>query len=588
MRPSPLLIRAAVVMAAWTALPAWAAQEAPQAVSLSAIVACLVALLVVLAGARWAADRAYAASHAHHDEIDRNGRRSGLALTGAYLSAAAFLGIPALISAQGDDALILLAGIVAGWPLLALLLAERLHNLSVLTFADALAWRLQHPALRVLLAISAVIICLIYLVAQIVGAGQIVGLLFGFEYWLAVVIVGGMMMAYTLMCGRIAVTWLQIVKAIFLLLCTALLAGLVAWKLGFNADALYAQALELKTALDAGGGEGLLGEISEPGANDARALALNAEKESGFFRSRDPIAIISLGLTLVFGVLGLPHILMRLAHAHGARIARQSALWATVWIGVFAALLCVIGLGIAVLNTETQRMESFVNVSEGGDFSLLFLAYALGDNVLMGIIAAAALIALLAVATGLGHAAANAVAHDLYATTLMRGRTKATNERKIARLTIVLLFIFAILLGIACAGCSIAAIVALALAIAASANAPALLMAMFWKGCTSRGAIAGCACGLCAALLLTLFSPFVWEKILHLGEAPFAYALPTLFAMSAAFLGVWIFSLVDRSPRAKWERAHWAEQQFRAAVDLGAQPMFQESEGSDQESKPEI
>ncbi|MDR3054830.1 MAG: cation acetate symporter [Zoogloeaceae bacterium] len=566
-------MRLAVAAAAWTALPAWAAEER-QPASLTTIAACLVALLVVLFGARFAADRGYAASHAHEDEIDRNGKRGGLALTGAYLSAAAFLGIPALISAHGYEALILLAGLVAGWPLLALLLSDRVHNLSVLTFADAIAWRLQHPALRVLLAISALMVCLIYLIAQMVGAGQIVSLLFGFEYWLAVVIAGGMMMAYTLMCGRIAVTWLQIVKAIFLLVCTALLAGLVAWKLGFSANALYEQALELKTTLDSGSSEPLFGEIMGIGTGDVEMLMLNTDEATDFFRSRDPIAILSLGLTLVFGALGLPHLLMRFAYARSARIARQSALWATVWIGVFAALLAIIGMGIVVLNTKTHFMETFVNLSDGGDFSLLFLAYALGDNALMGIVAATALVALLAVTAGLGHAAATAVAHDLYATTLMQGQAKPANERRIARQTIVSLFVLAILLGIACAGHSIAALVTLALVIAASANTPVLLMAMFWKGCTSRGAIAGGICGLFSALLLTLFSPFVWEKILRQDHALFAYALPTLFSMSAAFLGVWIFSLTDQSPRAKWERGTWKDQQFRAALGLGEAPIF--------------
>ncbi|MDR1887981.1 MAG: cation acetate symporter [Zoogloeaceae bacterium] len=564
---------------AWMAIPVWAETQERQPASLSAIAACVVTLLIVLAAARWAAEHAYAASYAHTDEIDRTGRRGGLALCGAYLSAAAFLGIPALISAHGYDVLILLAGLVAGWPLLALLLAERLHNLSVLTFADAPAWRLQRPALRVLLAVNTLIVCLIYLVAQMVGAGQIVSLLFGFEYWLAVVIVGGVMLAYALICGRIALTWLQIVKAIFLLACTALLAGLVVWKLGFSADTLYAQALELKTALDSGGGEDLFGEVMATGKNDMQALAPNTSAHTDFFHARDPVSILSLGLTLIFGVLGLPHLLMRFAQARNARIARQSALWATVWIGVFAVLLCIVGLGIVTLDTKTHFMDAFMHLSDSNELSLLFLAYALGDHILMGIIAAAALVTLLAVTAGLGHAAATAVAHDLYATTFMQGRTKPASERKITRQTITLFFMLAILLGIACAGHSLVALVTLALAIAASANAPVLLMVMFWKGCTSRGAVAGGLCGLFSALLLILFSPPVWENILHQERALFAYALPTLFSMSAAFLGVWIFSLTDRSPRARWERAAWPDQQFRAALDLGEPPVF--TEGGD-------
>jgi cation/acetate symporter len=546
-RLSCFALRLGTAAWAWAATPAWAAEQGRQLASLSAIAACVVVLLVVLSGARWAADRAYAASHAHAPDIDRNGLSGGFALTGAYLSAAAFLGIPALMSAQGYDALILLAGLVAGWPLLAFLLAERLHNLSVLTFADATGWRLQHPALRVLLAISTLIICLIYLVAQIVGAGQIVSLLFGFEYWLAVVIVGGAMMAYTLACGRIALTWLQIVKAIFLLVCAVFLAGLAVWKLGVGADTLYAQAFELGNA------------------------------QADFFRARDPVAIVSLGLTLVFGALGLPHVLMRFAQASSARVARQSALWASVWIGVFAALLGVAGLGVVVFNTEARFMDAFVNPMNSGDLSLLFLAYALGDNIFMGIIAAAALIALLTVTAGLGHAAAAAVSHDLYATARMRGRVNPAREHRFARLSVALLFMLAILLGIACAGSGIAALVALALAIAASVNAPVLLMAMFWKGCTSRGAFAGGVCGLCGALLLILGAPFVWEKILRQGDAPFADALPTLFSMSVAFMGVWLFSLADRSPRATWERAAWPAQQFRATLDLGEQPVFTNS-----------
>jgi cation/acetate symporter len=517
---------------------------ARQPAHLAVVAAFFATAFIVLLSARWAAERAHAFLHAHAEISDPNGGWHGFSLSGAHLSAAALLGLPALMLTGGDAAFIWATGLLAGWPLLALLLARKLHNLGMLTFADVLVWRLQGTALRVLAAIGALLLTLLYLTAQIIGAGQLFGALFGLEYWLAVVIVGSLMMATALHCGRVAFTWLAIVKAIVLLLLLTLLAAMSLWIFGVSAATATSEARPFVAASSA-----------------------------GLLLTRTPVEYASLGLTLFFGLSGLPHLLMRFtaASARSARIARQGGLWASVWTGVFVGLLLLIWLGLTHLPEKASIMQN-LSLRDNSNLALLYLAEYLaeymGDGVLMGATAAVLLIALLTVSVGLGHAAAAAVAHDIYACVLRREQVGKARELEFARLGIAFLFLFAMLLGILLAGQSVLFPVALALALAASVHAPILLLSLFWKGCTRRGALIGGAGGLISALALMLFSPPIWVNALGHAVAPFPYALPTLFSMSFAFLLTWLFSLADRGARAQQERADWSRQQSRAETGL--------------------
>ncbi|MDR0736149.1 MAG: hypothetical protein LBF51_04830 [Zoogloeaceae bacterium] len=529
------------VMGSETARAQAAGEEiARHPASLAVIAAFFVVTFVVLIGARWAVERAQAFLYAHSEISDPEGRWHGLSLTGAHLSSAVLLGLPALMLAQKDEAaFIWIAGLLAGWPLLSMSLSERLHHLGMLTFADALVWRRQSRPLRVLAAVSTLLLTVLYLTAQIIGAGQIFGALFGLEYWLAVMMIGSLMMAIALRCGRLALTWLAIIKTIALLLLLALLAALVLWTFGFSAV----------------------------GKSAARPFLAAASAD--FLAMRTPMDRWSLGVTLAFGLMGLPHLLMRFtaASARSARVARQGGLWAGAWTGVLSVLLLIVGLGVAHL-PDTTGVVGALTLRDNNALALLYLAESVGGGALMGATAAVVLIALLAVAVSLGHAAAAAVAHDFYASVLRGGRIGEARELECAHLGITLLFVFAMLLGIACAGQSVVFLVAIALAIAASAHTPMLLLSLFWKGCTRRGAFIGGVCGLISALMLTIFSPPIWVILLGQAVAPFPYALPTLFSMGLALFAAWAFSLADGSARAQQERADWPRQQSRAETGL--------------------
>ncbi|MDR2365144.1 MAG: hypothetical protein LBD68_04715, partial [Zoogloeaceae bacterium] len=360
-------------------------EVARQPASLAVIATFFAAAIIVLFGARWAAERAHVFLYAHVEIRDPNGGWHGFSLSGAHLSAAALLGLPTLMLTQGDAAFLWIAGMLAGWPLLALLLARRLHNLGMLTFTDAIAWRLQGRALRVLAATSALAVTLLYLTAQIIGAGQLLGALFGLEYWLAAMIVGSLMMLTALYCGRVAFTWLAVVKTMALLPLLTLLAALALWTSGFSAAEL----------------------------GEARPFVAAASAD--FLAMRSPVERWSLGLTLFFGLSGLPHLLMRFtaASARSARIARQGGLWAGVWTGIFSGLLLLIWLGLSRLPETASAMQNLA-LRDNSNLALLYLAESMGNGPLMGVTAAVLLIALLTVAVGLGHAAAAAVAHDVY------------------------------------------------------------------------------------------------------------------------------------------------------------------------------
>ncbi len=511
---------------------------------------------------KWAAAKTKSAADFYTAGGGITGFQNGLAIAGDYMSAASFLGISAAVMVGGFDGLIYSIGFLVGWPIVTFLLAERLRNLGKFTFADVAAFRFSQTPVRVFAASGTLVVVAFYLIAQMVGAGQLIKLLFGLEYWLAVVIVGALMMVYVLFGGMTATTWVQIIKACLLLAGASFMAFMVLYNFGFSPEAMFAKAVEIKTALATTAGK-------TPA--EAAAQGFSIMGPGGFIK--DPISAISFGMALMFGTAGLPHILMRFFTVPNAKEARKSVLWATTWIGYFYILTFIIGFGaITFVLTNPAFLDAKGGLLGGGNMAAIHLANAVGGNVFLGFISAVAFATILAVVAGLTLSGASAVSHDLYSTVIKKGRADSAAELRVSRITTIALGVVAVALGIAFEKQNIAFMVSLAFAIAASANFPVLLMSVLWKDCTTRGAVIGGFLGLASSVLLTLVSPAVWEVTLGnpQGSALFPYASPALFSMTIGFAGIWLFSVLDRSPRAAVDRAGFVAQQVRSETGIGA------------------
>jgi cation/acetate symporter len=370
------------------------------------------------------------------------------------------------------------------------------------------------------------------------------------------------MMIYVLFGGMTATTWVQIIKAGLLLAGATFMALAVLWHFGFSPEAMFAKAVEVKTGL---------ARATGMTPDQAAQAGFSIMGPGGFIK--DPISAISFGMALMFGTAGLPHILMRFFTVPDAKQARKSVLWATTWIGYFYVLTFIIGFGaITFVLTDPQFLDAKGALLGGGNMGAVHLAKAVGGNVFLGFISAVAFATILAVVAGLTLSGASAVSHDIYATVLKKGRADSVSELKVSRITTVALGIIAVLLGIAFEKQNIAFMVSLAFAIAASANFPVLLMSVFWKNCTTRGAVIGGFLGLASSVLLTVVSPAVWEATLGnpKGSALFPYASPALFSMAIGFAGIWLFSVLDRSRRASQDRSGFPAQQVRSETGIGA------------------
>jgi len=511
---------------------------------------------------KWAAAKTKSAADFYTAGGGITGFQNGLAIAGDYMSAASFLGISAAVMVGGFDGLIYSIGFLVGWPIVTFLLAERLRNLGKFTFADVAAFRFKQTPVRVFAASGTLIVVAFYLIAQMVGAGQLIKLLFGLEYWIAVVSVGALMMVYVLFGGMTATTWVQIIKACLLLAGASFMAFMVLYHFGFSPEAMFAKAVEVKTGIAASAGKS---------PQDAAAQGFSIMGPGGFIK--DPISAISFGMALMFGTAGLPHILMRFFTVPNAKEARKSVLWATTWIGYFYILTFIIGFGaITFVLTNPEFLDAKGGLLGGGNMAAIHLAKAVGGNVFLGFISAVAFATILAVVAGLTLSGASAVSHDLYSTVIMKGKADSAAELKVSRITTVALGVVAVGLGIAFEKQNIAFMVSLAFAIAASANFPVLLMSVLWKDCTTRGAVVGGFLGLTSSVLLTLVSPAVWEVTLGnpKGSALFPYASPALFSMTIGFVGIWLVSILDRSPRAAQDRAGFVAQQVRSETGIGA------------------
>jgi cation/acetate symporter len=515
---------------------------------------------------KWAAAKTKSAADFYTGGGGITGFQNGLAIAGDYMSAASFLGISAAVMASGYDGLIYSIGFLVGWPVITFLMAERLRNLGKFTFADVAGYRFQQTPIRIFAASGTLVVVAFYLIAQMVGAGSLIKLLFGLEYWMAVVIVGALMMIYVMFGGMTATTWVQIIKACLLLAGVTFMAFMVMAQFGFSFEALFAKGVEVKTQLAINGGKL---------PDEAAKIGLSVMGPGGFVK--DPISAISFGMALMFGTAGLPHILMRFFTVPDAKQARKSVFWATTWIGYFYVLIFIIGFGaITLVLTNPEFANTATGIIKGGggsaNMAAVLVAKAVGGNVFFGFISAVAFATILAVVAGLTLSGASAVSHDIYATVIKKGKADSASELKVSRMTTLALGVVAVLLGIAFEKQNIAFMVSLAFAIAASANFPVLFMSVLWKDCTTRGAVIGGFLGLISSVGLTVVSPSVWEAVLGnpKGSALFPYSSPALFSITIGFFGVWLFSMLDRSPQAAKERALYKAQQVRSETGLGA------------------
>jgi cation/acetate symporter len=484
---------------------------------------------------RWAARKNHSVSDHYAAGGKITGFQNGWAIAGDYMSAASLLGISALVFTSGYDGLIYSIGFLASWPIILFLIAEPLRNLGRYTLADVVSYRLQQRPIRAFAASSSIVIVLLYLVSQMVGAGKLVELLFGFNYTAAVVIVGVLMVVYVFFGGMLATTWIQIIKAVLLLSGAAFMAFMVLSRFGFSLNALFSQAILLHPRHAA---------IMSPGGLVS-----------------DPVSAISLGLALIFGTAGLPHILMRFFTVGDVKAARKSILYATGIVGIGYALIIIIGFGtIALVATDPQYHTASGSVVGGVNMVAIHLAHAVGGNIFLGFICAVAFSTILAVVAGLTLAGSSAISHDLYANVIRRGTATDREEMRVSRMTTLMLGVLAILLGITFEKQNIAFIVSLTFSIAASSNFPVLLLSIYWRGLTTRGAVWGGSLGLVTAVVLTVLSPTVWVQVLGHAHAIYPYEYPALFSMLVAFSGVYVFSITDRSARAAQERSQFDNQ----------------------------
>ena len=537
-------------------------QVAKQPTNWIAIGMFAVFVLATLYITKWAAGRTKSASDFYTAGGGITGFQNGLAIAGDYMSAASFLGISAAVMATGYDGLIYAIGFLVGWPILTFLMAERLRNLGKFTFADVAGYRFKPGPIRAFAASGTLVVVAFYLIAQMVGAGQLIKLLFGLDYWMAVVIVGVLMMVYVLFGGMTATTWVQIIKACLLLSGVTFMAIMVLAQFGFSPEALFAKSVEVRTQIAANGGKT---------PEQAAAIGAAIMGPGGFVK--DPISAISFGMALMFGTAGLPHILMRFFTVPDAKQARKSVLWATTWIGYFYILTFIIGFGaIIFVLTDPSFLDAKGALKGGSNMAAIHLANALGGNIFLGFMSAVAFATILAVVAGLTLSGASAVSHDLYATLFKEGKADSASELRVSRIATLCLGVVAVLLGIAFEKQNVAFMVSLAFAVAASANFPVLLLSVLWKDCTTRGAVIGGFLGLIASVGLTVVSPAVWEDVLGnpKGSAWFPYTSPALFSMLAGFLGTWLFSVLDQSEQAKKERAAYAAQRVRSETGFGA------------------
>jgi cation/acetate symporter len=533
-------------------LSAWAggAIEATekQPINLIAIAMFLVFVASTMAITYWASNRTKSAADFYTAGGGITGFQNGLAIAGDYMSAATLLGLTAMVYTSGLDGYIYMICFFVGWPIILFLMAERLRNLGRFTFADITSFRLDQGKVRTMAAIGSLTVVCFYLIAQMVGAGQLIKLLFGLDYAVAVVVVGALMVLYVIKGGMLATTWVQIIKACMLLAGGTLVMLLAMSQFGFS----YTTLIERATAVHKNGWK-----IMSPGPLTA-----------------DPVTAVSLALGLMFGTAGLPHVLMRFFTVTDAKEARKSVLYASGFIAYFFNVIFLMGMcAVVIVGQNPEFFEGGTlgaKLVGGGNMVAMHLAKAVGGNLLLGFLAAVAFATILAVVSGLALAGASAISHDLYARVIMKGKGNEVDEMRMSRYATIGLGVVAVALGILFEKQNVAFMVGLAFGIAASSNFPVLILSMYWKGLTTRGALAGGYTGLLLAVALVVMSKSVWVTVLGNKLALFPYDQPALFSMPVAFVVCIVVSLLDRNAQARSEIAAFDDQFVRAQTGYGA------------------
>ncbi len=492
----------------------------------------------------WAARR----THSRKDFYAAGGGipawQNGVAISGDFMSAATFLGISSALYFNGLDALTLVFGALGSWPIILFLVSERLRNLGRFTFIDVLSLRLDARPIGLVAALGSMSVLVFYLIGQLVGAGKLIELLFGLDYIVAVSSVSILMILYVSFGGMLATTWVQFIKAILLVLGGSIVTFLLVRHFDYNMAELFRSAAQTHPR-----GQ----ELYAPG---------------GWLK--EPMSVISVGLTSLLGFIGLPHILMRLFTVKNANEARKSAFYAISIIGYFNLLILVMGFGaVSLIMFNPEYHDASGTLVGGRNMVMLHLSHTLGGNVLLGFLSAVTFATILAVVSGLTLAAAATIAHDLYAKTLFPGKSTEKSELLVSRISVIAIGLLGILLGLAFEKQNVVFVTTMALAVAGSVNAPLLLASLFWRGLTTRGAIAGSLLGLASSVGLIIVGPQVWVPILGMERAIFPWVYPTVVSAPLAFAALWLFSVTDKSKRAELDRRAFDELLIRSETGIG-------------------
>ncbi|MEI4771599.1 sodium/solute symporter [Psychrobacillus sp. FJAT-51614] len=466
-----------------------------------------------------------------------SGWQNGIAIAGDYLSAASFLGIAGAIALFGFDGFFYSIGYLVAYLVVLYIVAEPLRNLGRYTLADMITARFNQKKIRGAAAISTLTIVLFYMIAQLVGAGALIQLLLGIDYWIAVLIVGIMMTVYVLWGGMAATSWVQIIKAVLLMIGTVIISFLVLWHFNFN---IFGMFTEMKGAT--AHGEAYL----HPGVKYTNGLDT-----------------ISMMIALVLGTAGLPHILMRFFTVKDAKTARSSVIYATWIVGAFYILTIFLGFGAAAL----VGSEKIMGANAAGNMAAPLLAQALGGDILMSFVSAVAFATILAVVAGLVLSGASAFAHDLYGQIFKKGKVTEKEQMKAARLASVGVSVISIILALGAQNMNVAFLVSLAFCIAASANLPVIIYTIYWKNFNTTGALTAIVTGLVVALILVALSPNLWAvngSMTFTGEPLFPLTNPAIISVPAGFIGGWIGSLIG----ARADQKKYAEVDVKANIGL--------------------
>ena len=527
-------------MFAWADTPV----DAKQPVNMAAIITFVLFVLSTLLITWWAARRTHSRKEFYVAGGGISAWQNGIAISGDFMSAATFLGLTSLIFFAGTDGLMLAVGAVASWPVILFLIAERLRNLGRYTFIDVISFRLAERPITLVAALGSLATVIFYLISQLVGAGKLIQLLFGLDYIWAVSGISALMIAYVTFGGMLATTWVQIIKAFLLVIGGTLITLLMLQYYQFDLNAVFHSAV-----------------ITHP-------RGWNLIAPGGWLD--DPVSVISLGLTALLGFMGLPHILMRIFTVKDAKTARKSAFYAIAIIGYFNLVMIIVGFGaVSLIMFNPDYQTAAGELTGGRNMVVLHAARYLGGDILLGFVSAVAFATILAVVSGLAISAAATIAHDLYAKSIKQGRVSEKSELLVSRCAVIGIGILAVLFGIVFEHQNVIFITNMALAVAGSANAPVLLLSMYWRGLTTRGAAWGCLAGLLSSVVLIILGPQVWVDVIGMEKAIFPYTYPTIVSAPLAFVTAWLLSIMDNSVRADKERSAFTEQYICSEVGIG-------------------